>query len=289
MPKNILVTGGSGFIGSHVVDTLIKKKYNVTVFDLAPPKRKDVKFIKGSILDESLIRSALKNINFVFHLAAVSDINKVKNIPVKTIETNVLGTTCLLETLRKTSIKRFIFASSVYSYGTAGNLYTTSKTASELIIKNYRLLFGLQFTILRYTTAYGSRSREVDAISIFVERALKNLDLFIFGDGQQKRNYLHVEDLASGSMIALKEKTKNKIITLASEKNIKIIDLAKTIIKLTKSKSKIVFDKKNKRFDDFTSNYSYNKKKEKDLINWQPKYDIKSGLDQYIKAKRKLY
>ena len=67
MKKNVLITGGSGFIGSHVVDTLIKKKYNVTVFDLTSPKRKDVKFIKGSILDESLIRSALKNINLVWH------------------------------------------------------------------------------------------------------------------------------------------------------------------------------------------------------------------------------
>ena len=288
MSKNVLVTGGSGFIGSHVVDSLIKKKYNVTIFDLTTPKRKDVKFIKGSILDGGLVRSTLKNIDYVFHLAAVSDINKVKNIPNKTIETNILGTTRLLEVLRDMNIKRFIFTSSVYSYGTAGNLYTTSKTASELIIKNYKTLFGLKFTILRYTTAYGPRSREVDAISIFVERALKNLDLVIFGDGQQKRNYLHVEDLANGSMIALEEKTKNKIITLASEKNIKIVDLAKTIIELTKSRSKIVFNKKNKRLDDFTSNYYYNRKDKKALINWRPKYDLKNGLREYIKVKRKL-
>ena len=114
MSKNALVTGGSGFIGSHVVDSLIKKKYNVIVFDLNSPKRKDVEFIKGSILDKTLIRHSLKNINFVFHLAAVSDINKVKTIPIKTIETNVLGTTYLLEALKKNDIKRFIFSSSVF-------------------------------------------------------------------------------------------------------------------------------------------------------------------------------
>ena len=118
------------------------------------------------------------------------------------------------------------------------------KKSSELIIKNYELLFGIKFTILRYTTAYGPRNRKVDAISIFVERALKNLDLIIYGDGQQKRNYLYVEDLANGSMLAFREKTKNKIITLASKNNIKIVDLARTIIKLTNSKSKIFFDKK---------------------------------------------
>ena len=139
MSKKVLVTGGSGFIGSHVVDFLIEEKYNVTIYDLFLPKRRDVKFIKGSILD------------------------------------NILGTTYLLEASKNKNIKRFIFAGSVYSYGIAGNLYTTSKIASELIIKNYKLLFNQEFTILRYTTAYGPRSREVDAISIFVERALKNM------------------------------------------------------------------------------------------------------------------
>jgi len=287
MSKNVLVTGGSGFIGSHVVDFLVKKKYNVTTFDLSPPIRKNVKFIKGNILDKNCLQFALKNIDFVFHLAAVSDINKVRAIPVKTINTNILGTTYLLEASRNKNVKRFIFASSVYSFGTTGNLYTTSKISSELLIKNYRLLFGQNFTILRYSTAYGPRSREVDAVSIFVERALKNLDIVIFGDGQQKRNYLHVEDLAKGSMMALKQKTKNKIITLASKNNIKMFDLAKIIIRLTRSSSKIRFNKKNKRFDDFTSNYSY-KNNNEGIINWKPKYSLKKGLEQYIGFKRKL-
>ena len=287
MSKNVLVTGGNGFIGSHVVDFLVKKKYNVTTFDLSPPIRKNVKFIRGNILDKNCLQFALKNIDFVFHLAAVSDINKVRAIPVKTINTNILGTTYLLEASRNKNVKRFIFASSVYSFGTAGNLYTTSKISSELLIKNYRLLFGQNFTILRYSTAYGPRSREVDAVSIFVERALKNLDIVIFGDGQQKRNYLHVEDLAKGSMMALKQKTKNKIITLASKNNIKMFDLARTIIRLTKSNSKIRFNKKNKRFDDFTSNYSY-KNNNEGIINWKPKYSLKKGLEQYIGFKRKL-
>ena len=287
MSKNVLVTGGNGFIGSHVVDFLVKKKYNVTTFDLSPPIRKNVKFIKGNILDKNCLQFALKNIDFVFHLAAVSDINKVRDIPVKTINTNILGTTYLLEASRNKNVKRFIFASSVYSFGTTGNLYTTSKISSELLIKNYRLLFGQNFTILRYSTAYGPRSREVDAVSIFVERALKNLDIVIFGDGQQKRNYLHVEDLAKGSMMALKQKTKNKIITLASKNNIKMFDLARTIIRLTKSNSKIRFNKKNKRFDDFTSNYSY-KNNNEGIINWKPKYSLKKGLEQYIGFKRKL-
>ena len=284
MSKNVLVTGGCGFIGSHIVDALVKKKYKVTILDLFKPKRKDVKFIKGSILNKSLVQSSLKNINYIFHLAAVSDINKVRDIPYDTIEINILGTTNLLEACRKNKIQRFIFASSVYSFGSSGNLYTTSKTASELIIKNYNLLYGTNYTIFRYTTAYGPRNRGVDAISIFVKRSLKNLNLIIFGDGNQKRNYLYVKDLAEGSMIALKNKTKNKIITLAAKNNIKIFNLAKIILKLTKSKSKIIFKRKNKRLDDFTSNYNYNKS-EKNLIGWKPKHDMQTGLKEYIKTR----
>ena len=288
MSKNIVVTGGSGFIGSHVVDALLKRKYKVTIFDLETPKRKDVKFIKGSLLNKDLVKFALKKINSVFHLAAVSDINKVKSIPVKTVETNILGTTIILEASRNLNVDRFIFAGSVYSYSSAGNLYTSSKTASELIIKNYQLLFGRKFTILRYATAFGPRNRNVDAISIFVKKALKNQDLVIHGNGQQKRNYVYVEDLAEGSMIALKEKTKNKVITLASNQNVSIFNLAKIIIKLTKSKSRIIFDKKNRRIDDFDSYYIYNKKNLSNSINWKPRNDLKNGLRKYITEKYKI-
>jgi len=284
--KNILITGGSGFIGGHVVDALLKNKYQVTILDLNQPKRKDVKFIKGSILDKSIIRSALKNINIVFHLAAVSDITKVKGIPLKTIETNILGTTFLLESARNVNIDRFVFAGSIYSYGTAGNLYTTSKTASELIIKNYKLIYGQKFTILRYATAYGPGNRKVDAVSIFVSRALKNLDLIIHGDGQQKRNYIYAEDLGYGSLAALEEKSTNKTITLAAKKNTKIIDLAKMIIKITKSKSKIVFNKEKRRLDDFTSVLSYKNSYEKNLMIWRPKYSLEKGLKKYIELKK---
>ena len=287
MKKNVLITGGSGFIGSYVVDALVENKYKVTILDLNQPKRKDVKFIQGSILDKSIIRSALKNINIIFHLAAVSDITKVKEIPLKTIKTNILGTAVLLEGARNANIDRFVFASSIYSYGAAGNLYTTSKTASELIIKNYKLIYGQKFTILRYATAYGPRNREVDAVSIFVRRALKNLDLIIHGNGQQKRNYVCAEDLGYGSLFALEKKATNKIITLVSKRDTKIIDLARMIIKITKSKSKIFFDKKKRRLDDFTSVFSYKSNHEKNLMIWRPKYSLEKGLKKYIELKIK--
>ena len=286
MKKNVLVTGGSGFIGSHVVDALVKKKYKVTVFDINRPKRKDVKFIKGNILNKSIVTSALKNINIIFHLAAASDITQVKKIPLKTVKTNILGTTHLLEGARNANIDKFIFASSIYSYGTAGNLYTTSKISSEQIIKNYNLIYGQKFVILRYATAYGPRNREVDAVSIFLKRALKNSNLIIHGNGKQKRNYIYTDDLGLGSLFALKKRATNKIVTLVPKRSIKIIDLAKMIIRITNSKSKIILNKKKKRFDDFSSIFSYKNISEKNLIIWRPKLTLESGLKKFIESRK---
>ena len=135
---------------------------------------------------------------------------------------------------------------------------------------------------MRYPTAYGQRNRQVDAISIFVNRALKNLNLFIHGNGNQERNYLHVEDLGEGSVVAINKKLINKTVTLKSSKNIKIKDLAKKIIKLTGSKSKIITHKQKKRLDDFTSN-TLNIKKKEILFGWKPKNNLNSGLLKYIK------
>ena len=210
-----------------------------------------------------------------------------KNATWSTVKTNILGTTYLLEGARNANIDKFIFASSIYSYGTAGNLYTTSKTSSEQIIKNYNLIYGQKFTILRYATAYGPRNREVDAVSIFVKRALKNLNLIVHGNGQQKRNYIYTEDLGLGSLFALKKKATNKTITLVPKGSIKIIDLAKIIIRITNSKSKIILNKKEKRLDDFTSIFSYKNINEKNLMIWRPKLTLEKGLKKFIESRIK--
>ncbi len=282
--RKILVTGGSGFIGRHVVNSLIKRNYKVTILDLVDPKRKDVKFVKGNILDQTLIKLLLKKNKLIFHLAAMSDIDKIQKTPLKTILVNISGTESLLEEARKAKVKKFIFASTYYPLkNNIKNIYTKSKITSELLIQNYSLLYGIDYTILRYPTAYGPGNRNVDAISIFVKKALQNSNLIVYGNGNQKRNYLHVEDIGEGSMISLKKKLKNKIFFLASRKNIKIIDAAKMIIKLTNSQSKIIFNKKKKRVNDFTSNFTPTKNQNYTTY-WKPKYDFKSGLKQYIKT-----
>jgi len=251
MSQNVLVTGGSGFIGSHIVDELIKQKYNVTIVDRIDPRRQDIKFIKSNNLKLNFLKKITKNIDYVFHLSAVSDINKVKENPIYTIENNIMVTGYLLEASRLNRIKKILFASSVYVHGDKGNLYTTSKKACEFMIKNYHLLYNLGYTILRFSTAFGERSRGADVISIFVKRCLQNLNIYIHGDGSQTRNFINVTDIAHASVGALNKKFTNKSITIGTKKITKIIDLAKTIIRLTKSNSKIIIKKEKKRFDDF--------------------------------------
>ncbi len=286
--KKILVTGGSGFIGRHVVNSLLKRKYKVTLLDLVNPKRKDVRFVKGSILNKKLIKSLLKENKIVFHLAAQSDINKSTRDPSKTILINILGTKSLLEESKKSKVRRFIFASTYYpSRKNVRNIYSTSKNISELLIKNYNVLYGLNYTILKYPTAYGPGNRQVDAISIFVKKALNNSNIIIHGNGRQKRNYVHVQDIGEGSMLGLNKKLINKSFFLVSKKNTSIIDVAKIIIKLTESKSKIIINKKKKRLNDFSSNFIY-PKNQNNIFRWQQKYDLKNGLKQYIKTQKNL-
>ena len=221
--KKILVTGGSGFIGRHVVNSLLKRKYKVTLLDLVNPKRKDVRFVKGSILNRKLIKSLLKENKIVFHLAAQSDINKSTRDPSKTILINILGTKSLLEESKKSKVRRFIFASTYYpSRKNVRNIYSTSKNISELLIKNHNVLYGLTYTILKYPTAYGPGNRQVDAISIFVKKALNNSNIIIHGNGRQKRNYVHVQDIGEGSMLGLNKKLMNKSFFLVSKKNTSI-------------------------------------------------------------------
>ncbi len=286
--KKILVTGGSGFIGRHVVNSLLKRKYKVTLLDLVNPKRKDVRFVKGSILNKKLIKSLLKENKIVFHLAAQSDINKSTRDPSKTILINILGTKSLLEESKKSKVRRFIFASTYYpSRKNVRNIYSTSKNISELLIKNHNVLYGLNYTILKYPTAYGPGNRQVDAISIFVKKALNNSNIIIHGNGRQKRNYVHVQDIGEGSMLGLNKKLMNKSFFLVSKKNTSIIDVAKLIIKLTESKSKIIINKKKKRLNDFSSNFIY-PKNQNNIFRWQQKYDLKNGLKQYIKTQKNL-
>jgi len=276
---NILVTGGSGFIGSHVVDKLVEAGHQVRVFDLKRPYRDDVEFSPGDIACQEDVNKSLIGMDVIYHIAAFSNIDLVKDHPLTTIEQNILGTAYLLEQCREQKVKRFIFASSVFVYDGRGHLYTTCKVASELLCQNYHTLYSLPYTILRYGTAYGPRSREADVISLFVQKALKGENIVIHGSGKQERHFTYVEDLAWGSVAALKPIAENKTYAIASSQPVSIKRLAEIVKRLLNGE--IAIEYKSAREDDYRGTVPDNDLARKEL-GWEPKVGIEQGIKRYI-------
>ena len=274
----ILVTGGSGFIGSHLVDKLVEAGHEVRVFDLKEPLRGDVDFLRGDITSKDNSSAAIKNMEVVYHTAAFSNIDLVKDNPLTTIEYNILGTAYLLDECRKQGIKRFVFASSVYVYEEKGHLYTASKVASEMICKSYNALYGLPYTILRYGTAYGPRSRNADVPSVFAEKAMKGEKMTVHGSGNQMRHFIYVEDLAEGNVAALKEVASNQTYDLVGTRPIAIREVVEIIKKLI---GNVAIEYEEARPGDYGGALVSSEKTKREL-GWEPKVDFEEGVRRYV-------
>lgn len=280
---SILVTGGSGFIGSHIVDKLMENNLNVKVFDIRKPHREDVEFIKGDIVSVEELNAAMKDEEYIFHIAALSDINKVTENPLKAVDLNIMSTAKVLEAARNSGVERVIYASSYFVDRGQGHLYTTTKAASEMICKDYYTLYRLPFTILRYGTAYGPRSRSEDVVSIFVKKALSHQPLTIHGDGNQSRNFIYVDDLAEGNVAALKDIAENKTYNLEGMRPITVKEVAETVKKLI---GNVEIEYKEERPGDFEGK-KVSAEKAKRELGWEPKVDFGEGVWRYVEWYRK--
>ena len=284
----ILVTGGSGFIGSHVVDELIKDGHQVRILDVKLPHIENVDFVNGSILDLDAVKKATTEVDVVYHFAGVSNIDKVKDNPLKTIESNILGTANLLERVRIQTISRFILASSVYVYDNGGHLYTYSKRVSENLCKYYQELYDLPYTIIRLATAYGPRSRGEDVISIFVKNSMDGRPISVKGSGRQIRNFIYSEDFAEGCVRALSNKCRNKILTIAGEEQIDIRDLSLLIKSLFNGKVRINIETENDRDSDYSGAIG-NVTESYEMLDWKPMINLETGIRKYIEWSKNYF
>jgi UDP-glucose 4-epimerase len=245
---NVVVTGGSGFIGSHVVDALADAGHRVTVIDhRVRPHRTDVEFEDVDLLDLSSILAATREAEHIFHLAAVSNVNYAYKYPAYSTALNVMGTTNVLESARVNGAKRVHLASTVWVYNGspddeqvvdetvpfylngAGHIYTSTKMACEMLCHNYGELYDLPFTVLRYGIPYGPRMREELLIPIFLKKALNGEPLTVAGDGSQYRKFVYVTDIARAHLLAMNENASRQTYNLEGPEKVTVLQVAERI------------------------------------------------------------
>jgi UDP-glucose 4-epimerase len=244
--SRVLITGGSGFIGSHVVDSLLDAGHAVRNYDLrhSPYHGRDqIETAIGNLTDADAITNALDGCDAVIHLAAYADVGIVIEDPVGAEQTNSRGTLTVLQACRDAGVKRVVYGSTIWVYGESTDdpvteesglglpkhLYTASKLAGEMYCTSYSELYDLETTILRFGIPYGPRARPATVIPIFVRKALAGEPLTLAGDGLQTRRFVYVEDLADGVVRALRPEAANRVYNLAGTETVTIRELAETV------------------------------------------------------------
>lgn len=254
-----LVTGGAGFIGSHLVERLLEEENEVVCFDslstyyhgkennikqCLPQKR--FSFVKGDILDTPSLLAAAAGCELVFHLAAQPGVRYSLEHPEEVARVNVEGTVSVLEASRRIDAKRLVFASSSSVYGVPRYLpinenhpteplspYGASKLSAEEFCRNYSRLYGMDVVILRYFTAYGPRQRPDMAIRKFASALLDGTSPTIFGTGDQTRDFTYVADIVAGTLHAASASPAGStVLNLGSGTSVKISEIVKLISKL---------------------------------------------------------
>lgn len=299
MPLNekIFITGGAGFIGSHLVDRLLKEKYKVVVIDnLSTGKKQNLnskaKFYKLDIQSQKIAGIFRKEKpDIVFHFAAQIDVRKSVENPIEDAKVNILGTLNILENCKKYKVKKFIFPSSVGIYGNSKNLpiseespinpispYSVTKLAIEKYL-NYYQLQGLSYTCLRYSNIYGPRQLakgEGGVIAVFFDKILNEDRPIIYGDGKQTRDFLYVDDAVEAA-VRVMHSPGGSVYNIGTNKEISINYLLELMCNISNKDISPIF-KPPRQGEIIKSRVSFSKAKKE--LKWQPKYNLSKGLKQ---------
>jgi UDP-glucose 4-epimerase len=304
--KRILITGGAGFIGSHLVDDLSKDNYIVVLDNFSSGKKENlsqhfnnpaVKIIEGDIRDKALLRNIIKDIDIVYHLAVQCLRVSIKD-PEINHEVNATGTLNLCMASLDNNVKLFVYISSSEVYGTAKKVpmsedhplepttvYGASKLAGELYTLSYYRTCGLQSMVVRPFNTYGPRGHFEgpygEVIPKFILRVLNNMPPIIFGDGTQTRDFTFISDTIKGIIMASEcEAMIGQAVNIAMGKEVSINELASIICDLTdKRYLQPVYERK--RPGDVLRHHA-NIRKAREMFNFNPEIDIKDGIRYYL-------
>lgn len=291
-----IVTGGAGFIGSNIVDELIKKGYEVTVIDNESAKENDrfywndkAKNYKYDICDFEKIEPLFKNVDYVFHLAAQSRIQPAIENPIRTVRVNCEGTTNILQACRNHKVRKVIYSSTSACYGLSNNPplheemntdclnpYSVTKVGGEEICRMYTKLFGVKTVTFRYFNVYGdrqpTRGQYAPVIGLFLKQKSNNNPMTVVGDGLQTRDYTNVKDVVNANIIAAENNNvgNGEIINIGAGKSYSVLDLVKMV------GGKHVFIPP--RLGESRHTLADNSKAKK-LLNWKPKIKLEDWLE----------
>jgi len=273
---NILITGGSGFLGSHVADYLLELGHKVIIYDLNTSKwlKRRHKMVIGNIEDEKKISHYIKNCDVIYNFAALGDMDEARFKPSETVKTNISSVVKIMMIAKKYNVKRFIQASSIYAISEEGGFYGRSKKAAEDYIIEFYQTFGLPYTILRFGSLYGLRADNNNGIKKLISTAKKNKKVIYRGNKNAVRKYINVLDAAKLSVQAMSNKFKCKILNITGKRKIKvkyIINLISAYLNLKKSNNVYLSEKK-------TAHY----------INKPTPFIIKKGENIYLKKEKIL-
>jgi len=292
----VAVTGGAGFIGSHVVDQMIGAGHETIVVDARAPHRADAVWREIDIRDGAGLVRATRGCDAILHLAGVSNVNEAREQPVHTFDVNVNGTALVCDAARRNGVARTVLASTVWVYAASngqdpvdedspmalqgsGHVYTASKMASELVLTSHHELYGLEYTILRYGIPFGPRMREELVIPRFVQRAFDGRPLTIHGDGQQFRNYVYVEDIAAAHVLALGAAGANQVFNLEGPQPVSVVEMAEVIRDLVDRTLAIEFAPA--RPGDYAGRFVSGDKAAK-VLGWRPTTSFVAGMRRYL-------
>lgn len=309
--KKFVITGGSGFIGSNLVYELyqdnditviddISTGYLENIYELV--EKKLIKFIKGSITDQKLLKEYFTGADYVLHQGAIPSVPRSINNPMATNKANIDGTLNVLIAAKDCNVEKVVFASSSSIYGDTPTLpkietmcpsplspYAITKLCGERYCRVFYEIYGLRTTSLRYFNVYGPRqnpkSEYAAVVPKFISATIKGTPIEIYGDGTQTRDFTFVKDVINANLLSCKSnKSDGKVLNIAGGKRISINDLASEIMKIIGNKVEIIYkDRREGDVKDSLADISL----AKNLISYEPKYTLDMGLNETVKYFKK--